>query len=49
MEGNYLCTLMGVVTNQEPRRTIGYCLENNDAIAFQSKMAEVFSGNQEPN
>ena len=33
---DYYTWLIGAVTNQEPRKTIGYCFENNP---IQSKMA----------
>ena len=35
----YYTTLIGTVTNQEPRKTIGYFFENNRLLFSKSKMA----------
>ena len=32
--GNCYTWLIGTVTNQEPRKTIGYCFENNRLYCF---------------
>ena len=47
---NYYTALIGTVTNQEPRKTIGYCLENNRLYCFPNpRWRRLFSANQEVN
>ena len=46
----YYTWLIGAVTNQEPRKTIGYCFENNRLYCFPNpRWRRLFSANQEVN
>ena len=38
---DYYTWLIEAVTNQEPRKTIGYCFENKRLLFSKSKMVEV--------
>ena len=47
---HYYTSLIGAVTNQEPRKTIGYCFENNRLYCFPNpRWRRLFSANQEVN
>ena len=47
---DYYSTLIWPVTNQAPRKTIGYCFENNRIYCFpNSRWRRLFSVNQEVN
>ena len=47
---HYYSTLIWPVTNQEPRKTIGYCFENNRLYCFSNpRWRRLFSTNQESN
>ena len=46
----YYTWLIGAVTNQEPRKTIGYCFENNRLYCFPNpRWPPQISANQEVN
>ena len=47
---HYYTWLIGTVTNQEPRKTMGYCFENNRLYCFPNpRWLRLFSANQEVN
>ena len=47
---NYYTWLIGAVTNQEPRKTMGYCFENNRLYCFPNpRWPPQISANQEVN
>ena len=47
---SYYTALIGAVTNQEPRKTIGYCFENNRLYCFPNpRWPPQISANQESN
>ena len=47
---HYYTWLIGAVANQEPRKTIGYCLENNRLYCFSNpRWPPQISTNQEVN
>jgi len=48
--GDYYRRLIGTVTNQEPRKTIGYCFDNNRLYCFPNpRWPPQISANQEAN